>query len=196
MVARDAEIVKLLHKGVLYREIAKRFGISGARVFQIARKNGVPQRFSSPVPMTQDERVTIIRLARNGLHVSGIGDVVNRAHRTIMSILTEAGIVPYNGQDIFGTNARSQAIRLVASGMTYGEAAEKVGMTRSAVAGACNRAGIKVPEKEKADRHARGCAVARVTRRETWMATPVANRKAWGQRMVTARRAKAQLEDA
>lgn len=194
---RNVEIIRLCQEGLLtYQNIGDRFGITRERVRQIAQRHGLPRRNRAKKPITQEARVEIIQLGRNGLHISGIEDVTGYGYYRIKAILDEAGVVPYNGQDIFGDDARSEAVKLVEAGYTYFEAAEKIGITRNAVAGACNRAGIKVPEKEKADRHARGCDRGAATRRETLLARPESDRKALAQRMHSAKRAKAELEDA
>lgn len=65
-----------------------------------------------------------------------------------------------------------RAVTLVRRGQSYGAAAEAVGITRNAVAGACNRAGVKVADR--AERQAEG---GRTSAHTLW-ANPASRKKA------------------
>lgn len=108
----------------------------------------------------------MIELTRNGLGLSHVASALGVDAGSVRRALDAVGMAPVRTHDVFGDDARAKAVRLVKAGLTFLEAADATGMTRNAVAGACKRAGVKIPEKEKKDRHARGCERRRATRQE------------------------------
>jgi hypothetical protein len=52
------------------------------------------------------------------------------------------------------------AVRLVAAGASYGEAARAKRLTRNAVAGACWRAGVKTAREKRSEQNRRACSSA------------------------------------
>ena len=134
---RDMQIVEMVKNGLNRTEAARRIGLSRSRVSEIVNKALGPAPIKSPV--TDQEVKTILEFALRGLHVKGIAEVVGRHECTVSRVCRKHAVVPYNGVDAFGDNLRAKAVKLVAAGFTFGDAAERLGMTRNAVAGACWR---------------------------------------------------------
>lgn len=76
-----------------------------------------------------------------------------------------------------------RATALVQNGMTYGEAALELGLTRNQVAGACNRAGVKAEmSAAKRDRVRTRNSQTQAAR---WAAMPPEQRRALTQHLLT-----------
>ena len=166
---RNAEIVALVRAGERQSDVARRYGITRSRVWALCVRVGLPTRPRRVI--TKEMRERMIELTKNGLGLSHVASALDVANGSVLRALDAVGMAPVRTHDVFGDDARSKAVRLVKAGLTFMEAAEETGMTRNAVAGACRRAGVKVPEREKKDRHARGCERRRnqtrvVTKRE------------------------------
>lgn len=162
---RNAEIVALVLSGISKLEVARRYGLSRSRVWQLCFEAGLPMRTRTIV--TPEMKAGIVKLARSGLCVAGIAEVFDVDRGVICRALSEAGIDAVGAHDVFGPEARAKAIGLVRSGLTYAEAAEETGMTRSAVAGACHRAGLRIEKRSVVER--RSCAALRAQRAKAEM---------------------------
>ena len=139
MSDRDTQIVEMVRNGLNRNEAAKRVGLSRSRVSEIATQALGPSPRHSPV--TDQEVKTILEFALRGLHVKGIAEIVGRHECTVSRVCRMHAVVPHNGVDAFGDELRRKAVKLVAEGLTYSETADRLGMTRNAVAGACWRHG-------------------------------------------------------
>lgn len=138
MSSRNARIVAMVKGGLTRSEVARQMGISRERVRQIV-KPILGKSIDRARAVTDAERDAIIDLAKRGLHAKGISEVVGRSIRAVVNTCARSNVQITNGNDVFGDELRRNAVDLVAKGMTYAEVANRLGMTRSAVAGACHR---------------------------------------------------------
>ena len=146
---RNTQIIEMAKAGHTYKEIAGVFGISYARVQQIASPVlGNRQAHMPPAtPATPAEVDAIRRLASEGLHAKAIAETIRRGRAVVVTAARNHGIEIANGIDVFGSEMRRRAIAMVIDGMSCSEAADKLGMTKNAVVGACHRAGITIGKR-------------------------------------------------
>ncbi len=145
MSERNAQIVALVKDGEHHRSIARKFGISRARVGQIANAALGPKDPERRI--RQEERTAIVDAARRGMCVRHIAGMVGRSHNGVRKVIKAAGVTAVNNRDVFGPDARALAVDLVRGGASYIEAAEATGMTKNAVIGACYRPGVSATKR-------------------------------------------------
>ncbi len=118
-----------------YESIGARFGVSGARVGQIARSVGII-RAPSRDRIDEWEELRILQMSRSGLYVAEIARQLGRTQNAIARVLKEHGRPTSMFTD---AEILMRAIKLVRAGATYSEAARALGITRNQVAGAVYR---------------------------------------------------------
>jgi DNA-binding CsgD family transcriptional regulator len=121
-----------------YGDLARQFGCSRELARQVGHRLGLPPRCAPIRPITRQELATIATLNAVGCCDAEIARQLGRNITTVREHRSALGLPAVD--ETFTAEQRTKAVRLVASGKTYGQAARATGMTREAVAGAVHRA--------------------------------------------------------
>lgn len=145
MPSRTSEIIEAVRAGERRIDVARRLGMSPSYVGKVC---SLVLGKATPKPTKVD--YAQVRLLYDAGHSDA--EIARQVgcwpHTVRMWRLVEglpANFIPRAPGE--RGELQRDAVALVKGGMSFGQAAERLGMTRSAVAGACHRAGLKTGRK-------------------------------------------------
>jgi predicted transcriptional regulator len=132
-VSRDAEILRRVRAGETYQSIGDSYGVTKARIGQIATKAGIVG--PTPVPLSKSEVDLIIRRAKHGDTYVEIAADMGRCASAVRNAATRSGVASRHASSDVADGLREIALEGRLAGLTAQEISNRTGMTRNAVIG-------------------------------------------------------------